>query len=173
MPKPLYLCENNNQDSKKNVVELFRNTGPEESTEKVKVFYDNYQKNHQTIATRVSIQSPIQLSSGFFNENCLIKVAQSVSKKRHHVTTKTAFLKELALLEPLKNLNEFVDSHLLKATEKRLTNRVMNQKNLCKIQPSKLSPESPEHENEGLLKGIYAFVYLIIFTALNLEYKCV
>uniref|UniRef100_A0AAR5Q7J0 Uncharacterized protein n=1 Tax=Dendroctonus ponderosae TaxID=77166 RepID=A0AAR5Q7J0_DENPD len=173
-------CENNNQDSKKNVVELFRNTGPEEqSTEKVKVFYDNYQKNHQSIETK--------LSSGFYNENCLIQVAESLSKnlsikKRNSlqkVSTKTAFLKELALLEPLKNLNEFVDSHLLKkAIEKRHTTGIMNPKNLCRIQNSKLLAKRLEDENgrdnnEGLLKSIYAFVYLIMFTALNLEYTCI
>ncbi|ERL95889.1 hypothetical protein D910_00548 [Dendroctonus ponderosae] len=173
-------CQNNNQDSKKNVVELFRNTGPEEqSPEKVKVFYDNYQKNHQSIETK--------LSSGFYNENCLIQVAESLSKnlsikKRNSlqkVSTKTAFLKELALLEPLKNLNEFVDSHLLKkAIEKRHTTGIMNQKNLCRIQNPKLLAKRLEDENgrdnnEGLLKSIYAFVYLIMFTALNLEYTCI
>ena len=93
-------------------------------------------------------------------------------------------LKDSTLFEPLKNLNSFVDSQLLKeCIEKRQEIRKMRRKSSTSLvmatRQDRITFAMPKNseiyvgQKEGLIKGIYVFVYLLMFTALNLEYKCV
>lgn len=131
----------------------------------------------------------MQLFSGTFNEYSISQVKESLSKtldikKKDSLQKFTELnLDDTPLLEPLKNLNLFVDSKLLmEAIDHRQKRRMLRRQSLIslhkkdaeKLSLSSLSTEDQfDNRNETFLKGVYVFVYLFMFTALNLEYKCI
>jgi len=130
----------------------------------------------------------LQLLSGSFNENSISQVKESLSKtlaiKKKDSLQKfselnTKLIEDAPLLEPLKSLNLFVDSKLLmEAIEHRQKRRVLRRKSLISLNKKDeekviLTEDQFNNRNEAFLKGVYVFVYLFMFTALNLEYKCI
>lgn len=130
----------------------------------------------------------MQLLSGSFNENSISQVKESLSKtlaiKKKDSLQKfselnTKLIEDAPLLEPLKSLNLFVDSKLLmEAIEHRQKRRVLRRKSLISLNKKDeekviLTEDQFNNRNEAFLKGVYVFVYLFMFTALNLEYKCI
>ncbi|XP_060533192.1 uncharacterized protein LOC132706102 isoform X3 [Cylas formicarius] len=105
------------------------------------------------------------------------------SKKRNSLERlkqkEETFLKETVLQRPIRHLNDFIDPELLKrAVQERQQIRMSRRKSMTDIVQTKktiLKSDGEKHkgQKETLLKGVYAFVYLLMFTALNLEYKCV
>ncbi|XP_030759638.1 uncharacterized protein LOC115885034 isoform X2 [Sitophilus oryzae] len=185
---PLNVQENENE-YKKNVVELFRNSQVSEGaiTGNIKVFYDNYNAESKT--------SPLKEACGAYNEDTILQVEKSRSKdllvskreslkkilKQNTSQNLKSIFSDLPPLKPLENLNYFVDSVLLKEViEKRQNIRTMKRKSSTCFALSKAENTDGEcnayttHEDkETILKGIYVLVYLLMFTALNLEFKCV
>ncbi|XP_076256368.1 uncharacterized protein LOC143193842 isoform X2 [Rhynchophorus ferrugineus] len=176
-------------ESKNNVVEIFRSNQKLESngTNTVKVFYDDYRNRAKSDSKDID---------GYFNETSIEGVKRSLSTtfevKKHDSIEKltkdispdnfvSEIIKEVSLLEPLKNLNQFVDSALLKEViGKRQKMRMLKRKNSCSLTAAKDPQDEGAKdavvstgEKEGFLKGIYVFVYILMFTALNLEFKCV
>lgn len=130
----------------------------------------------------------MQLLSGSFNENSISQVKESLSKtlaiKKKDSLQKfselnTKLIEDAPLLEPLKSLNLFVDSKLLmEAIEHRQKRRVLRRQSLISLNKKDeekviLTEDQFNNRNEAFLKGVYVFVYLFMFTALNLEYKCI
>lgn len=134
----------------------------------------------------------MQFLSGSFNENSISQVKESLSKtlaiKKKDSLQKfselnlddvTKLVEDAPLLEPLKSLNLFVDSKLLmEAIEHRQKRRMLRRQSLISLNKKGeekviLTKDQFDNRNETFLKGVYVFVYLFMFTALNLEYKCI
>ncbi|XP_050302904.1 uncharacterized protein LOC126740778 isoform X2 [Anthonomus grandis grandis] len=177
-------------ENKKNVVEIFRSGNPEEDgKEKIKIFHDTFVKDKDVIK---------ECLKGFYNDHFITQATNSQNQnfivKKHDGSVDklvksmnseilyNEIQKEAHLLQTPKNVNHFIDSNLLKrAITERQNLRIMKTRNLCLSLQQKISQDEildssagiSSGKKEGLIKGFYAFVYLLMFTALNLEYKCV
>lgn len=107
-----------------------------------------------------------------------IKKRHSLEKLSEEVSLKQ-LLEESNLLKPIKSIEHFVDSSLLtEIIEQRQRIRMMRRKSstsltLDKKEEMKIIEKPDEGDKQTFLKGIYVFVYILMYTALNLEYKCV
>lgn len=106
-----------------------------------------------------------------------VKKRDSLEKLPDEVSL-NQLLEESNLLEPIKNLEHFVDSNLLKEIiERRQRIRMIRRQSSTSLNLDKKDEmetiKQPEGDKQTFLKGIYVFVYILMYTALNLEYKCV
>ncbi|KAG5888738.1 hypothetical protein JTB14_032014 [Gonioctena quinquepunctata] len=109
---------------------------------------------------------------GFYGHQTILQVKNSMlsgSKTHPKIVVFREVLDTTGLLTPLKNLERFSDTTLIKSNLEKGQNLELATKMSQEL--TKVNYRSCE-ENEVFLKSFYAIIYILMFTALNMEYRC-
>nr|CAH7762890.1 unnamed protein product [Callosobruchus chinensis] len=139
-----------------------------ESSDSSKASLDQPKVNIYIDNSDISIPKVISITDGAYGRETLLKIQDSkcgMVKPPSKVVVFREAIDVKGILRPIRNINQFKSSVVSKRNLLTLStsNMVSGQGKMCKL----------GEENKTFLKSFYAIVYIIMFTALNMEYRCV